>query len=123
MTQENSNERALWKRNEHGMRVKACCATCAYKSSYSEKGRLCVNGRGLMPPSSLCSEYDMADAFRHAGSGTGKVKTRAYLRYIFDKQLEQERLMYEHRLDASDKKTVKELSDEYVSQFGEKYAF
>lgn len=72
-------------KNEHGIDVVKCCASCIYNAGVSKNNRvrrLCSNGEGDVRPSDLCRSWVMKPELDNAGIGGGPVKRKAYIDYV-----------------------------------------
>ena len=74
------------KRNEHGINIKECCASCRHMTYDKSGRRLCERGYGLVNISSVCESganwemripLDNAGAFSRAG-----IKSKEYLMFV-----------------------------------------
>ena len=67
-------------RNTHGIVVKKCCASCAYKElSKADVLRYCVRHEKEVSSSGLCSLWEMSKQAQLAGWSQGQVKRKEYL--------------------------------------------
>ena len=72
-------------RNEHGIEIKECCASCRFKDSTRLiSSRFCLMHHKRVKPRGHCKEWAMSEQMEAAGSGRGKVKKKAYLKYVLD---------------------------------------
>lgn len=70
-------------RNTHGIVVKKCCASCAYKDlSKADVLRYCVRHEKEVSSSGLCSLWEMSKQAQLAGWSQGQVKRKEYLMYL-----------------------------------------
>ena len=70
-------------RNTHGIVVKKCCASCAYKElSKADVLRYCVRHEKEVSSSGLCSLWEMSKQAQLAGWSQGQVKRKEYLMYL-----------------------------------------
>ena len=79
-------------RNQHGIEVKKCCASCKHKDlTRLLSARFCSLHQKKVKPRECCEQWEMSEQMEAAGSGGGKVKKKAYLKYVLDVR-EDERL-------------------------------
>ena len=72
-------------RNIHGIEVKECCASCRYKDlTRLMTARYCTVRNKSVKPKGCCKQWAISDQLEAAGSGRGKVKRRAYLRFLLE---------------------------------------
>ena len=70
-------------RNEHGIEVKKCCASCKHKDlTRLLSARFCSLHQKKVKPRECCEQWEMSEQMEAAGSGGGKVKKKAYLQYV-----------------------------------------
>ena len=61
-------DRVQWARNEQGIRVKKCCASCAHKDlTRSLSKRYCSITDKCVDPLNLCESWEMSDQMKVAG--------------------------------------------------------
>ena len=72
--------------NSKGVRIKKCCASCAFKNPSRRLGkRLCTKHGLEVNPCDRCSLWRMRGTLRKLGSGeTGNVKRYDYLMYALE---------------------------------------
>ena len=72
-------------RNQHGIEVKECCASCKHKDlTRLVLARYCSQYHEKVKPRECCEQWEMSEQMEAAGSGGGKVKKKAYLKYVLD---------------------------------------
>ena len=72
-------------RNQHGIEVKKCCASCKHKDlTRLVLARYCSQLHEKVKPRECCEQWEMSEQMEAAGSGGGKVKKKAYLKYVLD---------------------------------------
>ena len=70
-------------RNEHGIEIRECCASCKHKDlTRLMASRFCLKHHKKVKPRGYCKEWAMSEQMEAAGSGRGKVKKKAYLKYV-----------------------------------------
>ena len=70
-------------RNSHGIEVKECCASCKFKDlTRLISSRFCLQHHKSVKPRGHCKQWAMSEQMEAAGSGRGKVKKKAYLKYV-----------------------------------------
>ena len=74
-------------RNEHGIPVKMCCASCRHMAYDNTGKRRCEKGYGLVEPNSVCefaANYEMKKKLDAAGTYSGlKIKSKDYLAFVY----------------------------------------
>ena len=79
-------------RNQHGIEVKKCCASCKHKDlTRLVLARFCSLHQKKVKPREGCKQWEMSEQMQAAGLSGGKVKKKAYLKYVLDVR-EDERL-------------------------------
>jgi hypothetical protein len=82
----------VFTRNTHGIVVKKCCASCAYKElSKADVLRYCVRHEKEVSSSGLCSLWEMSKQAQLAGWSQGQVKRKEYLMYLMEMRMEEQR--------------------------------
>ena len=72
-------------RNQHGIEVKECCASCKHRDlTRLMLARYCTQHQKKVKPRECCEQWEMSEQMEAAGSGGGKVKKKAYLKYVLD---------------------------------------
>jgi len=72
-------------RNQHGIEIRECCASCRHKDlTRLISSRFCLQRHKSVKPRGHCKEWAMSEQMEAAGSGRGKVKKKAYLRYVLE---------------------------------------
>lgn len=62
------DNRFQWVRNEQGIRVKKCCASCAHKDlTRAISKRYCSISGGYVDPLDVCESWEMSDQMKLAG--------------------------------------------------------
>ena len=73
-------------RNQYGVQIVKCCASCVHNglTSHGDDMRVCKRGFGENPSCFLCKGgWKMKAGLEEAGRGDGKVKRKAYFDYIW----------------------------------------
>ena len=72
-------------RNQHGIEIRECCASCKHKDlTRLVLARYCSQHHEKVKPRECCEQWEMSEQMEAAGSGGGKVKKKAYLKYVLD---------------------------------------
>lgn len=72
-------------KNQHGIEVKKCCASCKHKDlTRLVLARYCSQHHEKVKPRECCEQWEMSEQMEASGSGGGKVKKKAYLKYVLD---------------------------------------
>ena len=72
-------------RNQHGIEVKKCCASCKHKDlTRLVLARYCSQHHEKVKPRECCEQWEMSEQMQAAGTSGGKVKKKAYLKYVLD---------------------------------------
>lgn len=72
-------------KNQHGIEVKECCASCRHKDlTRLISSRFCLKRHKSVKPKSHCQQWEMSEQMEAAGSGRGMVKKKAYLKYVLE---------------------------------------
>ena len=71
-------------RNQNGIEIKECCASCRFKKINSQRGRHCTKHRFAVKKKSLCKDWDISEGLQHAGDSGGRVKSPEYLKFLVE---------------------------------------
>ena len=72
-------------RNQHGIEVRECCASCRHKDlTRLISSRFCLQHLKSVKPREWCEQWEMSEQMQAAGLSGGKVKKKAYLKYVLD---------------------------------------
>lgn len=70
-------------RNSHGVEIRECCASCKHKDlTRLISSRFCLQHHKKVKPRECCEQWAMSEQMEAAGSGGGKIKKKAYLKYV-----------------------------------------
>lgn len=69
-------------KNNFGVDIVVCCASCEFKAFKNDKARLCTLSKLETHPSEFCSSWKMADHLQLCGRGGGRVKRKAWFDYV-----------------------------------------
>ena len=72
-------------RNFYGILINRCCASCRFKDlTRLISARFCTQHHKSVKSKHCCKQWAISEQMEAAGSGRGKVKCRAYLRYVLE---------------------------------------
>ena len=63
-------------RNEHGVKVRKCCASCQHKEIDVDGIRSCKLTKELVGQKSRCKHWEMNDGLKNAGLSGGVVRLK-----------------------------------------------
>lgn len=107
-------------KNSHGIEVRECCASCRYKDlTRLINSRFCTEHRKGVKPKHCCERWALSEQLEAAGSGRGKVKRKAYLRYLLEVR-EDESLADQLGLQFPHK-TIDQIRSEFETKNGSIY--
>lgn len=66
-------------KNQFGINIVVCCASCQFKEYKNDKERLCKLSGESTHPSEYCTTWKMAEHLQNAGKGDGRVKKKAWI--------------------------------------------
>ena len=70
-------------RNQHGIEVRECCASCRHKDlTKLATARFCQLHHKSVKARGWCEQWKMSEQLEAAGSAGGKIKKQAYLKYL-----------------------------------------
>lgn len=61
-------------RNMYGVKVKKCCASCAFKAYLQDSIRICGLDREQVAARFRCNKWQLSDGLKKAGRGGGVVR-------------------------------------------------
>ena len=101
-------------RNSHGIEVKKCCASCRFKDlTRLMTARFCTEHNKRVKPRECCYEWAVSEQLEAAGSGRGKVKRKAYLKFVLE-------VREDERLRVGERSSGMSLADQLGIQFPHK---
>ena len=107
-------------RNSHGIEIMKCCASCKFKDlTRLMTARFCTEHHKSVKPNGYCKQWALSDQLEAAGSAGGKVKSKAYLRYVLEVR-EQESLADQRGLHIVHK-TIAQIRKEFEKNHGSIY--
>lgn len=87
-------------RNQNGIEIRECCASCAHKQlTRALSERYCNEKRGKVKPCGWCEHWKLSNQLENAGEGSGQVKRLDYLKYAQDVQLNEPKCVEQMRKD------------------------
>lgn len=104
-------------RNCQGILINRCCASCKFKDlTRLISSRFCLQHHKSVKPKGHCKEWAMSEQLEAAGSGRGKVKYRAYLRYLLEVRGDES--LADQLGIRTPHKTIGEIRQEFESKHG-----
>ena len=101
-------------KNQYGIEVKERCASCRHKDlTRLMTARFCLKHQKGVKPRSHCKQWEMSEQMEAAGSGRGKVKKKAYLKYVLE-------VKEDERLRVGERSSEISLADQLKIQFPHK---
>ena len=108
-------------RNEHGIEIKKCCASCKHKDlTRLLSARFCSLHQKKVKPREGCKQWEMSEQMQAAGLSGGKVKKKAYLKYVMDVR-EDESLADQLGLNQFPHKSISQIRKEFEAKNGSIY--
>jgi hypothetical protein len=108
-------------RNENGIMIKKCCASCKKRKLDNELGRSCSRHKVLVDSDDCCKKWVLSPKLNNAGNGIGKVKSRSYLNYYRKKWMQQIDALERGEIDGNQMKCAGEIREEYEREYGSIY--
>lgn len=107
-------------RNEHGIEIRECCASCKHKDlTRLMASRFCLQHHKKVKPRECCEQWAMSEQMEAAGSGGGKVKKKAYLRFVL--QMREDESLAEQLKVQIPHKTLTEIRQDFEAKNGSIY--
>ena len=100
-------------RNTQGIKVKRCCLSCMHKFYDSRGQRFCDLCRLHVGVKDGCDRWEMHAVLKQAGLHQGKVKHRAYLRFVLKVRSREMELLEQGQINLKECKTVEQLRTEF----------
>jgi len=108
-------------RNQHGIEIRECCASCKFKDlTRLVLARYCSLHRKKVKPRECCEQWEMSEQMEAAGSGRGKVKKKAYLKYVIQVR-EDESLAEQLGLSQYQHKSIEQIRKDFEEKNGSIY--
>lgn len=107
-------------RNSHGVEIRECCASCKHKDlTRLISSRFCLQHHKKVKPRGYCKEWAMSEQMEAAGSGRGKVKKKAYLKYVL--QVREDESLADQLKVQIPHKTLAEIRQDFEAKNGSIY--
>lgn len=90
-------------KNNFGINIKVCCASCRFKEYKDDKERICTLSHGVTTPKEFCTSWKMAEGLMNIGKGTGRVKRKTWFDYV--------------KIHGFSEKTVHDFEHQYGSRY------
>ena len=104
-------------RNSHGIEIEMCCASCRYKDlTRLMTARFCTEHQKRVKPRECCYEWALSDQLEAAGSAGGKVKCKAYLKFVI--AVREEEVLAEQRGLKFVRKSIDQIRQEFEKNNG-----
>ena len=101
-------------RNQYGIEVKECCASCRHKDlTRLLLARYCTQHQKKVKPRECCEQWEMSEQMQAAGLSGGKVKKKAYLKYVLEVRADE-------RLRVGERSSGMSLADQLGIKFPHK---
>ena len=108
-------------RNEHGINIKMCCASCKQRKITSDRGRVCGLTSNKVKAGNCCNQWEMTPRLQNAGLSGGQVKSWRYLSYYRERWTEQRDALTSGRITAATMLSAEEIREEYEQEQGSIY--
>ena len=107
-------------RNSHGVEIRECCASCKHKDlTRLISSRFCLQHHKKVKPRECCEQWAMSEQMEAAGSGGGKVKKKAYLKYVL--QVREDESLADQLKVQIPHKTLTEIRQDFEAKNGSIY--
>ena len=107
-------------RNSHGVEIRECCASCKFKDlTRLMSSRFCLQHHKKVKPRECCEQWAMSEQMEAAGSGGGKVKKKAYLKYVL--QVREDESLADQLKVQIPHKTLTEIRQDFEAKNGSIY--
>ena len=101
-------------KNQHGIEVKECCASCRHKDlTRLLLARYCTQHQKKVKPRECCEQWEMSEQMQAAGLSGGKVKKKAYLKFVLQVRADE-------RLRVGERSSGMSLADQLGIKFPHK---
>ncbi len=111
----------MYVRNEHGVMIKMCCASCKLRKIESDEGRVCGLNGNKVKASHCCKQWEMSRRLQNAGMSGGRVKSWRYLTYYRERWVAQREALIAGRITADAMLTVEDIRREFEQEQGSIY--
>ena len=108
-------------RNEHGINIKTCCASCKKRKITSDQGRVCSLNGNKVKASHCCKHWEMTPRLQNAGMSGGRIKSWRYLTYYRERWVAQREALTAGKMTADEMLTVEDFRREFEQELGSIY--
>ena len=107
-------------RNQHGVEIKECCASCKHKDlTRLLSARFCSLHQKKVKPRECCKQWEMSEQMQAAGLSGGKVKQKAYLKYVME--VREDESLADQLGIRTPHKTIDQIRQEFEKNHGSIY--
>ncbi len=103
--------------NDYHVGINKCCASCKNKVIENDGTRRCPVEQKLVGQHEVCDQWTISDGLAQAGNSRGKVKSRAYLRYLLAVRAEESTAIQMKAMNEKDAMSVEAIREEYEGKF------
>lgn len=111
----------MYERNQNGINVKRCCASCRSRRVSWEGGRSCAVTGMPVESGSSCDKWAMEPKLQNAGLSGGRVKTLRYLTFYRMRRTEQREQILAGTLSANDVQSAADIRREFNELHGSEF--
>ena len=108
-------------RNENGIMIKKCCASCKMRMMNSEAERICMRYKKKIDSDDCCKNWELNPKLQNAGLGIGRVKSWRYLTYYRERWIQQREALERGEIDGRQMKCAGEIRQEFEQEHGSIY--
>lgn len=108
-------------RNEHGVAIRMCCASCKMRRLTSDDSRVCKLTGRIVTRTRLCKQWVLAPRLQSAGRSGGRIKSRQYLSYYRERWSAQREAVEAGRIAVEELLSADDIRREFEAQFGSIY--
>ena len=88
MERKDSQKKSM--RNQHGIEIRKCCASCQHKCTDTDGRRICGLMQIVVEQKFDCPKWELTEGQQNAGRSGGKVKRREYLMFVFETRMQEQ---------------------------------
>ena len=116
MERKDSQKKSM--RNQHGIEIRKCCASCQHKCTDTDGRRICGLMQIVVEQKFDCPKWELAEGQQNAGRSGGKVKRREYLMFVFETRMQEREAIDNGILLPEDVETLDSLRKRFEVETG-----
>ena len=116
MERKDSQKKSM--RNQHGIEIRKCCASCQHKCMDTDGRRICGLMQIVVEQRFDCPKWELAEGLQNAGRSGGTVKRREYLMFVFETRMQEQEAIAAGKMLPTEVATLDSLRKRFEEMTG-----